>query len=185
MEVNGWRATFLSSQLFRKWLNPLHLTPTTRTQVHNTLEAHTITSEVNRSLAGTDLESHSLLSLSSNLSHSLKMQTSRQSTRLLRSITQSTHLPISATRLSASTPRRFKSTSSHPLSGSESFNSQGNPLAGPSKEKEIRSGPPTELLTVLEETIKVKFHSFRLSFFAIADPLVFIRLMDHYLYLDS
>lgn len=97
------------------------------------------------------------------------MQTSRQSTRLLRSITQSTRLPIPASRLSTSTPRRFSSTSSHPLSGSESFNSQGNPLAGSSKEKEIRSGPPTELLTVLEETIKVKFHSFRLSFFTIAD----------------
>jgi len=85
------------------------------------------------------------------------MQTARQSTRLLRS----TRLSVTAAgkirhaNSTVSALRRCQTTSSHPLSGQESFNKEGNPLAGPSKDKEVRSGPPTELLTVLEETIKV------------------------------
>ncbi|GAA5846236.1 hypothetical protein JCM5353_003184 [Sporobolomyces roseus] len=82
------------------------------------------------------------------------MQTARQSTRLLRSSAQGSRITRSTFQAVATSTRRFRSTSSHPLAGSESFNVQGNPLAGPSKEKEVRSGPPTELLTVLEETIK-------------------------------
>ncbi|GAA5974542.1 hypothetical protein JCM5350_001183 [Sporobolomyces pararoseus] len=84
------------------------------------------------------------------------MQTARQATRLLRSSRplQSSIRKVGKAAASLQSPRRCKTTSSHPLAGQDSFNKEGNPLAGTSKEKETRSGPPTELLTVLEETIK-------------------------------
>ncbi|GAA5955386.1 hypothetical protein JCM3765_006762 [Sporobolomyces pararoseus] len=84
------------------------------------------------------------------------MQTTRQATRLLRSSRPLQRATVGAGKSTASLPtsRRYKTTSSHPLAGQDSFNREGNPLAAASKDKEARSGPPTELLTVLEETIK-------------------------------
>ncbi|GAA5882074.1 hypothetical protein JCM16303_005591 [Sporobolomyces ruberrimus] len=82
------------------------------------------------------------------------MQSAKQSARLLRSTARISKAPRVASNAAAGLPHRFQSTSSHPLAGQESFNTRGNQLAGAPKDKEVRPGPPTELLTVLEETIK-------------------------------
>ncbi|GAA6062439.1 hypothetical protein JCM10212_003313 [Sporobolomyces blumeae] len=50
--------------------------------------------------------------------------------------------------------RRCKSDSAHPLAGAEGFNARSQTPTEPTSGKAAAPGPPTELLTVLEETIK-------------------------------
>ncbi|GAA5893119.1 class I SAM-dependent methyltransferase [Sporobolomyces salmoneus] len=88
------------------------------------------------------------------------MQTARQSNRLLRSTLPLLRTTGRPTRTSQIVPacRRCESTSSsHPLAGQDSFNQQqaSTGLAGSSHDRGTTTRvPPTELLTVLEETIK-------------------------------
>ncbi|GAA5864321.1 hypothetical protein JCM1840_006742 [Sporobolomyces johnsonii] len=82
------------------------------------------------------------------------MHAAKRTSRLLRSALNPTQRPRLTTRPAAPALSRSNTTSNHPLAGAEHPVSRASPLVGSSKPAEKRTGPPTELLTVLEETIK-------------------------------
>ncbi|GAA5918546.1 hypothetical protein JCM1841_003294 [Sporobolomyces salmonicolor] len=82
------------------------------------------------------------------------MHAAKRPFRLLHSALNPAHRPRLATLPAAPALSRFKNTSNHPLAGAEHLVSRASPLLSSSKPTGKRTGPPTELLTVLEETIK-------------------------------